>query len=172
MQSNNSNVIKNTTEQQNELAQIYDAERENLLQYACYYTGNRAEAEDAIQNAAESILQQTNPINNMKGYLYRAVSNACMDIVRRRKKRRFVSLEVLQFWKTDTDEDFQEEYKRINRLMKLIPEDQSEIIRMRFYANKSFAEIATILEIPLPTVKSRFLYGMDKIRKTFTTKMQ
>ena len=49
--------------------------------------------------------------------------------------------------------------------MKEIPEEQAEVIRLRIYGSNSFADVAEILSIPLPTVKSRFLYGLDKIRR-------
>ena len=43
--------------------------------------------------------------------------------------------------------------------------EQAEIIRIRFYGDKSFREIADILGLPLTTVKSRFAYGMEKVRR-------
>ena len=44
-------------------------------------------------------------------------------------------------------------------------EEQAEVIRLRIYGNNNFADVAEILSLPLPTVKSRFLYGLEKIRK-------
>ena len=58
-----------------------------------------------------------------------------------------------------------EEYQRVIGILKDIPEEQAEVIRLRMYGNRSFAEISKILQIPLPTVKSRFLYGLDKLRR-------
>ena len=46
-----------------------------------------------------------------------------------------------------------------------IPDKQAEVIRLRIYGDNSFAEVAEILSLPLPTVKSRFLYGLEKLRK-------
>ena len=46
-----------------------------------------------------------------------------------------------------------------------IPEEQAEVIRLRIYGDNSFAEVSEILSVPLPTVKSRFLYGLEKIRR-------
>jgi RNA polymerase sigma-70 factor (ECF subfamily) len=63
----------------------------------------------------------------------------------------------------DTSND--DNYKRIVQLLTEIPEEQAEVIRLRIYGDNSFAQIAEILSLPLPTVKSRFLYGLEKIRK-------
>jgi RNA polymerase sigma-70 factor (ECF subfamily) len=57
------------------------------------------------------------------------------------------------------------DYQRIAQLLEEIPEEQAEVIRLRIYGNNSFADVAEILSLPLPTVKSRFLYGLEKIRK-------
>ena len=57
----------------------------------------------------------------------------------------------------------------IVKLLDEIPEEQAEVIRLRIYGDNSFAEVADILSVPLPTVKSRFLYGLEKIRKAMKT---
>lgn len=63
------------------------------------------------------------------------------------------------------DEGHGQDLRRIGRLLAQIPESQAEVIRLRIYGNNSFAEIAGILAVPLPTVKSRFIYGLEKIRR-------
>jgi RNA polymerase sigma-70 factor (ECF subfamily) len=62
-------------------------------------------------------------------------------------------------------ENNEADYKRIAQLLVEIPEEQAEVIRLRIYGNNSFADVAEILSLPLPTVKSRFLYGLEKIRR-------
>lgn len=144
---------------------LFKEERTHLLQYACYRTGDIEDARDAVQEAMVKILEHDGMVNNPKGYLYRSVFNACMDIVRMKGRIMTVELDTVAQLVQDEPEDFSQEYRRINLLLNLIPEEQSEVIRLRYYADKSFVEIADILELPLPTVKSRFLYGMEKIKK-------
>ena len=62
------------------------------------------------------------------------------------------------------------EIERIKVLMRHLPEEQAEVISMRTAQNLSFAEIAEILDIPTTTVKSRFAYGIDKLRKMLNDK--
>lgn len=62
-------------------------------------------------------------------------------------------------------ESSEADYQRIAQLLMEIPEDQAEVIRLRIYGDNSFADVAEILSLPLPTVKSRFLYGLEKIRR-------
>lgn len=62
--------------------------------------------------------------------------------------------------------DQEEALQRIQYLLSAIPAEQAEVIRLRFYADKSFQEISTWLNVPLPTVKSRFHYGLEKLKKS------
>ena len=156
---------------QKKLVQLLEEDREHILQYACYRTGVKQDAEDAIQDAVTKMLQRESPIENLKGYLYQAVANACIDIVRQRQRQQTEGIEIMQLWRREQSDDFQQEFRRISEMLEQIPQEQSEIIRLRFYADKSFADIAEMLSLPLPTVKSRFLYGMSKIKKSLTPKI-
>jgi RNA polymerase sigma-70 factor (ECF subfamily) len=64
----------------------------------------------------------------------------------------------------------QQEYQRIEKILHQIPEDQAAVIRLRVLDNLSFIEIAALLEQPVTTVKSRFKYGMDKLKDFFNCK--
>ena len=154
--------------QRNELVKILQDEHKNLLQYACYRTGVMQDAEDAVQDAMTKMLAYEGDIENLKGYLYQTVAHACMDIVRKRQKMQTEGIEIMKLWRYENNDDFSQEFRRIARMLDQIPEEQSEVIRLRYYAEKSFAEIAEMLNLPLPTVKSRFLYGLSKIKKSLT----
>ena len=151
------------------LLRILDAEKEKLFQYASYRLRNIDDVEDVLQNLYVKILE--NPakfdcVVNKRAYLYRIVSNQCSDISKRNANVDFPgdgafpdlaigSLEV---------ENFDEEFRMINHLLAILPEDQSEAIRLRHHSQLSFQEIADIMEIPLPTAKARYRYGIEKLR--------
>ena len=61
--------------------------------------------------------------------------------------------------------NLEEEYNLINSLLEIIPEVQSEVIRLHIHGNRTFVDIADILRIPVTTAKSRFKYGIEKLRK-------
>ena len=52
--------------------------------------------------------------------------------------------------------------------MALLPDEQSEVIRLRIYGDRQFSEIAAICDIPLTTAKSRFRYGIDKLHEALS----
>lgn len=151
-----------------------ESERPRMLQYACYYLGNKADAEDAVQDAFVRMHQRTTKgeleERNLIGYLYRTLSNLCVSRLREAGRLRMVSLEGQPEPMEPVTEIQEQEYQRICQLLDRIPPEQAEVIRLRYYGDKSFREIAEIFGLPITTVKSRFVYGLEKIRKELKVK--
>ena len=137
-----------------DIAALMEAERPHLLRYACYRLGNSDDAEDAVQELAQP-----------RNYLYRSLSNVCTDRLRRLRSRQFIPIEQAAHLCEEQAESFEQEFRRISALLAAIPDEQAEVIRLRLHGGNSFADIADILELPVSTVKSRFQYGIEKIRK-------
>ena len=60
-----------------------------------------------------------------------------------------------------------EEYRRLEDLLAPLPDDQASVIRLHFTDDLSLSEIADILNISRDTVKSRYRYAMQKLRRIF-----
>ena len=154
---------------QKEAERLMAAERQGMLQYACYRLGNLRDAEDVVQDVFVRFCQLQGEgrteIKTPSAYLFRMLANLCTS--RQREARRFMTVPLAGQPEPANPgtEDFEWEYQRINRLLLDIPEKQAEVIRLRFYGDKNFREIADILGLPLTTVKSRFAYGMEKVRR-------
>lgn len=152
-----------------EVERLLASERRGLLQYACYRLGNPDDAEDAVQDAFLRLHQRLGDggveVRDLSAYLYRTLANLCASRQRSPGWRQAVPLEDVPEPAASEPEDFEQEYRRIARLLAGIPDSQAEVIRLRFYGDRSFREIAAILDLPLATVKSRFAYGMEKIRR-------
>ncbi len=172
----------NNTHKTDEWQRLMAAERQQMVQYACYRLGNREDAEDAVQDLFTKIIHQRNTaadvapptastglwpknVTNPSAYLYRSLANLCTSRLRTANKMPTVPIESQAEPADTNDENFEQEYSRISQLLDSIPYEQAEVIRLRFYGDKSFAEIADILDVPLTTAKSRFVYGLEKIRR-------
>jgi len=142
-----------------------ERERRSLLRYACYRLGNADDAEDAVQDVLLRMQSAERRPEHPVAYLYRSLANLCASRLREHRVGQ-VPLERAEHLAVEEPEDFSHEFQRIQRLMVLIPDEQQEVIRLRFHCDKSFAEIADILGIPLATAKSRFRYGMEKLRSS------
>lgn len=152
-----------------DLVRVIGMERDALLTYACYRLGNRSDAEDVLQDCYLRLHErfsdgQEGAKLNIRNYVFLSLSNLCTDRLADRTRHLTVDLRQQDVEETDTD-NRESEYCRITSMLDRIPEEQAEVIRLRMYGNRSFAEISNILQVPLPTVKSRFLYGIEKIRK-------
>ncbi|MBR1681888.1 MAG: RNA polymerase sigma factor [Bacteroidaceae bacterium] len=152
-----------------DVERLMASERRGMLQYACYRLGNLDDAEDAVQDVFVRLHQRLNEgeaeVRNLTAYLYRTLANLCISRQREAGRMPTVPIESQPGLIEPEAEDFEQEYRRISRLLAEIPDEQAEVIRLRFYGDKSFQEIADILGIPLTTAKSRFTYGLEKIRR-------
>lgn len=178
-----------------EMERLIAAERPRLLQYACYRLGSQADAEDAVQDTLASLHQRFHAaesrghtcldyaeagkrsdeiqrkqeedftINNLTAYLFRSLSNRCVSYQRENNRLHLIPLDCQTDPADFESENFEQEYQRISQLLAEIPDEQAEVIRLRYYGDKTFKEIAQILDEPITTVKSRFVYGLEKIKR-------
>lgn len=154
-----------------ELADLFKAEKQRLLKYACYKLGNEDDAKDVLQETFLKIharIAETDErqINDMRNYIFKTLTNVCTKWQSSSRHLKTIPLGMMvDIADVTADAKNEEDYTRIINLLAEIPEEQAEVIRLRIYGNNSFADVAEILSLPLPTVKSRFLYGLDKIRK-------
>lgn len=151
------------------ILEILNAEKEQLFQYASYRLHDIRDVEDVLQDIYVKILdnpEHFNKIKNKRAYLYRTLSNECTDHLRSNIRTEFIDDEPFDEYNFETlnTENFEEEFTMINRLLAILPQEQSETIRLRHHSNLSFQEIADVMEVPLPTAKARYRYGLEKIR--------
>lgn len=148
-------------------AELYGAD---LYRFARFRLGSIADAEDAVQDLFVRLATSSSDLGSVtspRSFLIRSLRNLCID----RLKRRTLSLTSLTE-KMDVvqENEAENEVERIKLFMRQLPEEQAEVISMRTAQNLSFAEIAEILDIPTTTAKSRFAYGIDKLRKMLNDK--
>ena len=153
-----------------ELAEHFRQEQPHFMRYACYRLGDTADAEDALQDvflkiSAKLSDEKSVEVRDWRNYIFRALSNLCSSRLAGLGKLRTTPLDARLDIADLPTESNDADYQRIAQLLEEIPEEQAEVIRLRIYGNNSFADVAEILSLPLPTVKSRFLYGLEKIRK-------
>ena len=162
-----------------EIVGIMESERANLLRYACYHIGNLDDAEDIIQNVYSRVCFNDDlraDADAVRRYLFRSVYNACVDHAR--SSRSFLSIPLGSVRESefpsetmDSSDDFESEFNRITILLAMIPEEQAEVIRLRTIGGLQFGDIAQMTGLPESTVKSRFKYGIEKVRKLLDLKM-
>ena len=148
-------------------AELYGAD---LYRFARFRLGSVADAEDAVQDLFVRLATSSSDLGSVaspRSFLIRSLRNLCIDRLKRRKLSTTPLTEKID---VEQECEAESEIERIKVLMRQLPEEQAEVISMRTAQNLSFAEIAEILDIPTTTVKSRFAYGIDKLRKMLNDK--
>ncbi len=151
----------------------------NVYNIALRMSGSR---EDALDISQEAFLKAYHALESFRGdskfsvWLYRIVSNTCLDFLRERKRRAEVSLSV----EDDEGESAQREipdeslsperlYERrstreaVQRGLMSLPEDQRKILLLREIQGFSYEEIGRVLSLESGTVKSRIFRARRKL---------
>lgn len=150
-----------------ELERVIEEYQNQLFSFAFFRVGSMDIAQDIVQDVFLQLYHQNSKLSNvqnMKGYLFRSISNKCAD--HRRKAKPNFSLESVKAGIDESDKLFYDEYFAIEDILEEIPLEQAEILKLHFVDDLSFVEIASILDLSPNTVKSRYRYGIDKLRKS------
>ena len=154
-----------------ELERLVREQTDNMFRFAFFRTGDRSTAEDIVQDTLLIVCRQNNrptEPEKLKSYVFRALSNRCRDVIRKhRTDTEPLTCHMAEKAAEDNDNErsAMEEYARIERVLGEIPDEQAETIRMHVIDELKFTEIADITETPVTTVKSRFKYGIEKIKE-------
>tara|TARA_B100000614_G_scaffold9277_1_gene8423 strand:- start:418 stop:942 length:525 start_codon:yes stop_codon:yes gene_type:complete len=147
-------LSQNTTE-----LNLFVAHRSALIDYASRITGNRAQAEDLVQEAWLRFNQasQGRFLDDAKGYLYRIVRNLAMDTRRRAlRESRLIAADIFdQVAETHADEMpnpetfvlYQNEYQCVMKAMEGLPERTRIAFEMHRFGGAKLREIAEFLNI-------------------------
>lgn len=149
-----------------------DTYRDRLIHHAFYRIGDLEDAEDIVQELFVKIYTQNHICKpeNAEAYLYKMTMNACIDFMRK-QKRKFQIFQNFEMENQKTLDNeavrniqMKEEYVRINKILNILPKEQADVVRFRIVDELSFKEITAILGKPESTIKSRFQYALKKLK--------
>ena len=152
------------------IAKVMEQEKRKLFCYACCYLGDVEEAKDVLQDIFLNLCKSPEVIVNirdLKCYIFRCLFNHCNTLVQRKNRLRILNIDSKEVAEIEDPKsnDFEQEYIFINGLLNTIPQEQSEVIRLHIHGEKTFREISEIIGVPEASVKSRYRYGIEKLRK-------
>ncbi|HZN43342.1 MAG TPA: SigE family RNA polymerase sigma factor, partial [Actinomycetota bacterium] len=148
------------------LDDLYRAHAPEALRLAYLLTGERALAEDLVQDAFVKVLGRFHDLRNRDAfwwYLRRTIVNLARSQFRRRKVERAWFERQRPDETAPAGEDLAERDRLQRALMTLRPEQRAAIV-MRFYEDLSEADTAQALGVAVGTVKSLVSRGMDRLR--------
>lgn len=136
--------------------------------------GNEADANDATQEALMAIVRGLPKFDNRAKFTtwsYRVATNACLDELRRRKRRPTPALvDEHEGWSEQNTDETQPAFDEqlavrdeVQTALNQLPEEFRHPVVLRDYAGLDYAEIAETLGIPPGTVRSRIARGRSKL---------
>lgn len=145
---------------------LYARHREWILSLAYRFCGNTEDSLDVLQETFAYLLRKLPSLElrvRTRTFLYPVVKHLALD--RRRLTRRQAPLEAandLPALQNEPREDFAE--TDVGRLLERLPEEQMEVVWLRFVDGLDLKSIAESLGIPLGTVKSRLHAALEALR--------
>lgn len=150
----------------------YDEHADAILRYCVFQTSNREVALDILQDTFTKTwmyLKDGKEIDNIKAFLYKVAKNLIIDY---RRKKKTYSLDAI----IETGVDFaggNEEENAANNFDKefvvgkldKLPEDDREILTMRYVNEMSIKEIADTLDLTTNNISVKIHRAVEKMKK-------
>ncbi len=162
------------------LDQLFRRHYDRVYAVCWRITGNAADAADATQEAMIAMVRGLDRFDGRASFgtwAYRIATNASLDELRRRRRRPMVNgrdadhnhdlIERADPTAVERIEHLGDRYL-IDAALETVPEDFRLAVVLRDVADLDYAEIASILEVPVGTVKSRIARGRGLLATTIS----
>jgi RNA polymerase sigma-70 factor (sigma-E family) len=136
---------------------LYAAEATPMSRLAYLLVGSREQAQELVHDAFARLYERWDRVDNPGAYLRTCVVNGCRDSLRR---RRLVDRE-----RPDPRPDAQLDADHLLDALAVLPHRERAAIVLRYYEDRSEAEIAELLGIRPGTVKSLLHRGLARLRE-------
>jgi len=154
-----------------DIEKILDSIGDKLFNYLVIKLGSPQDAEDVLQEVFCRLVRyrvRLRLIRNPSAYVFRMARNEAISFLKSKKRnpercRPAEDLaDIIQHNLVGLEN---ETLTRVAEALAFIPEDQREVVVLRFFEELTFREIAAVCDASVSTIASRFRYGMNKLRK-------
>jgi len=156
--------------------ELVDRHCQALLRYLQRLAGSEHAAEELHQQTWVSVLEHLDKFSpataggGFKSWLFRIATNKANDTWRSRTREKAAK----EGLKLVTDEELpaadhrlegSETEAKLKRAIEQLPENQKQVVLLRYYSNLKFVEIADMLGCPLNTALGRMHKAMQKLKQ-------
>ena len=162
------------------ISQLIDRHSVRVRDYIRMMVKDRDVADDILQETLIKVVRVIDAgryadTGKFLSWVLRIAHNQVIDYFRAQKSSRTVSesdagyamLGTLRFAERTVEDKMVSEQieSDIRRLIDFLPEEQREVVMMRYYAGMSFQEIADQTEVSINTALGRMRYALINLRK-------
>jgi RNA polymerase sigma-70 factor (ECF subfamily) len=153
---------------------LYDRHAAMLFGLALKILGDRADAEDVLQETFVQVWKTANSFEERRGkpigWLIMLTRSRAIDRLRARQTRARVAETAVQEQPDDGPQPAQqvvasETHRLVRHAVDTLPQEQRSLIELAYFGGLTQSEIARRLGQPLGTVKTRIRAGMIRLRE-------
>lgn len=136
--------------------------------YARALLRDRHNAEDAVQQAALRGFERFETFDrarSFKAWWFAILHNCCIDLLRQKRKIATQSLDGIDV--PDSSAADGTEWERLDAALRRLAAPHQDILRLRYFADMSYRELAEALQVPLGTVMSRLHLARRALAERF-----
>jgi len=155
------------TEGQDEFVRFWDQTCDKVRAYMFCACNNATDAEDLTQECYIRAFRNWAAFGgagSRQAWLFAIARNARVDWFRKRARENRVLRSRAEDEVEAAFEPAGDDHEAIRRAIDRLGADQREVIHLRFAAGLNYAEIATMLNVPVGTIRSRLHRGLETLR--------
>lgn len=148
--------------------ELYHLFEKPLTNYLFRLSGNRARAEDLLQDAFLRLWKAAptyEPSAKVSTYIFRIAHNLFLNDAARRREKALESVDAETRSDPGSDLSRREVQSAVQRAVEALPEGEREVLLLSEYNGFKYAEISEILGIPVGTVKSRMFSAVQRLKE-------
>ncbi|MCX6153920.1 MAG: RNA polymerase sigma factor [Candidatus Kapabacteria bacterium] len=160
-------ILDKSSQSNNAFEELYSRYSTNLYTYCFKILNDRQLANDIFQEAFIKLLETqkaTSNMTNIAAYLFRIARNLCLN-EKQKKYHAFVTIEDLNLSINEDIYEQKEQTMIIESALDALPPKFKEILILKEYLDKSYQEIADILEISVSSVRIRIYRAKERLRQ-------
>ena len=154
---------------------LYDRHVGVAFSLAYRMCGQRVLAEDIVQEGFLALWRNgaryDSSRGSVRGWILRIVHNRAIDALRRAATRDAPRVDdegimerVASPVRTDVELVRRDEAREIRLALEGLPVEQSRVIELAYFGGLTHVEIASMLDVPVGTIKGRMRLGLAKMR--------
>ena len=163
---------KNTTDEREELVHRALIEFESaLIGYAASIVKDEGRAKDVVQDTFIKLYEQDpeKVKESLKAWLFTVCRNRCFDIIRKEKRMINVEDDQLTVIRDAGDDPSRaaeraDEHSNVIKFLDRLPENQREVIRLKFEGDMSYKEISQVTQLSVSNVGFLIHAGIKRLR--------
>ncbi len=160
------------------LERIYEKYETYLVTVATALLNNTHAAEDVLHDFFVSFVESADKVKmngSLKAYLAVCVANLARNKIKRKQLEPGELDENEQITSTAFGPDLlaiqNEQTEMLNLALSQLPHEQKEVIVLHLHGNMRFTQIAKLRGASVNTIRSRYRYGLDKLRSLLNSEV-